>query len=41
MTAEPVDVDFAITVADVDENRAVGDLRQLLLTQHPVEPRGE
>ena len=40
MTVEPVDVDFAIAVADVDEDRAVGDLRQLLLAQHAVEPRG-
>ena len=40
MTVEPVDVDFSIAVADVDEDRAVGDLRQLLLTQHAVEPSG-
>ncbi|HEX6337709.1 MAG TPA: hypothetical protein VFZ85_12195, partial [Jiangellaceae bacterium] len=40
MTVEPVDVDFAVAVADVDEDRAVGDLRQLPLAQHPVEPRG-
>jgi hypothetical protein len=27
-------------VADVEEDRAVSDLRQLTLAQHPVEPHG-
>src|SRR4029453_9815967 len=40
MTVEPVDVDFAIAVADVDEDRTVGDLRHRLLAHHAVEARG-
>ena len=35
MTVEPVDVDLAVAVADVDEDRAVGDLRQLLARPAP------
>ena len=38
VAVEPVDVDLSVTVADVDEDRTVGHLLELLRAQYPVEP---
>ena len=40
MPVEPVDVDLSVAVADVDEDRAVGHVPELLGSQHAIEPGG-